>query len=142
MEDYSTNNYEDFLFSLIVGIMLLEVVVGVVQIVGALIRTIVCLNNKRPIGKLKTYWIVVGSYILIFAGLYYGESIILSNISINAISDSENYADWTDWYMWFVYIRIAWIILAWVIAIWYCVAIVFVKRKKIIEIDNPLNLNL
>jgi uncharacterized membrane protein len=131
MDDYSTNNNDDLFFSLIVGLFLLEIAVGAIQVLGALIRTIICLNNKQPTGKLKIYWIMLGIYFLVFAGLWFSESFILNNMSIDFISDDTNYMERLKWYMCFLYARIAWIVLAWGIAIWYCINIVFVKRKLI-----------
>lgn len=141
MDEYSTNNYEDFFFVIMIGFMLLEIVVGVVQVLGALVRTIICMNDKQPLGKLKFYWIMVGIYFLVFAGLCFSESFILSNISIDNFSDDTNYMDRLYWYTWFLYARIAWIVIAWGIAIWYCINIVFVKRKNTTEITNTLNNN-
>jgi hypothetical protein len=142
MDDYSTNNYEDFFFVIMIGLIFLEIIVGVVQVLSALIRTMICINIKQPIGKLKIYWIMVGIYFLVFAGLCFSESFILSNISIDNFSDDTNYMDRLNWYMWFLYARIAWIILAWGIAVWYCINIVFVKRKNTIEINHSLTQKL
>ena len=57
MVDNSPAGYGDFIFSIIVGLFLLEIVVGAIQLLGALIRTIICINNKQPIEKLKTYYL-------------------------------------------------------------------------------------
>ncbi len=141
MDEYSTNNYEDFFFVIMIGFMLLEIIVGVVQVLGALVRTIICMNDKQPLGKLKIYWIMVGIYFLVFAGLIFTESLILSNTSIDNFADDTSYMDRLKWYMWFLYARIAWIVIAWGIAIWYCINIVFVKRKNTAEITNTLNNN-
>ena len=127
MDEYSSNSNEDFFFMLIVGVFLLEIVVGVVQVLGALIRTIICINTKQSIGKLKAYWIMVSIYFLVFAGLYYSRDILSANLFRN---NDWNHEYW-KWHMILLYIHIAWIILAWGIAIWYCINIVFAKRKLI-----------
>ena len=130
MDDYSSSSFEDFLFMLLVGLFLAEIVIGAVHIFGALIRTIICINTNKPIGKLKTYWIMVGIYFLIFAGLYFGESFILNTISINSLSDSNHYMDELKLYQYFMCAHIFWICIAWGIAVWYWIKIVFAKSKK------------
>ena len=142
MDEYSTNSNDDLFFSLIVGLFLLEIAVGAVQVLGALIRTIICINNKQPIGKLKTYWIMVGIYFLVFAGLYFAEHYIMSNITIDNTSDINKYLDNFKIYQYFMCAHIAWIVVAWGIAIWYCIKIVFVKRKNTIGINHSLTPNL
>ncbi|MBK6984847.1 MAG: hypothetical protein IPH32_08840 [Bacteroidetes bacterium] len=142
MDEYSTNSNDDLLFSLIVGLFLLEIAVGAIQILGALIRTIICINNKQAIGKLKTYWIMVGIYFLVFAGLYFAENYIISHITINYYSDTGNYLDRLKLYQYFMFAHVAWIILAWGIAIWYCIKIIFVKHKSTIEINHSLTQKL
>lgn len=112
---------------LIVGAFLLEIVVGVVQVLGALIRTIICVNTKQPIGKLKTYWIMVSIYFLVFAGLYYSRDIL----SASLFNNNTWLHEYWRWHMILLYIHITWIVLAWGIAIWYCINIVFAKRKLI-----------
>ncbi len=138
MDEYSSNSNEDFFFMLIVGLFLFEIVVGTIQLLGALIRTIICVNNKKSIGILKTYWIMVGIYFLVFAGLYFTENYIMSSISINDYSDTNNYLDKLKLYQYFMFAHGVWIVLAWGIAIWYCIKIVFVKRKNIAKINNSL----
>ena len=140
MDEYSTNSNEDFFLMLVVGIFLLEIVVGASQLLCALIRTIICINTKKPIGKLKAYWIMVGIYFLVFAGLYFAENYVMSNIRIDNTSDMDKYLYNFRTYQYFMYAHIAWIALAWGIAIWYCINIVFVKRKNTIEITNPQTL--
>lgn len=131
MDEYSTNSYEDFFFMMVVGIFLLEIAVGAFQLFGALIRTIICINHNEPIGKLKIYWIMVGIYFLVFAGLYFTSNYIISSIDIGTISETTNYMDRFQWYSYLMIAQIVWIFLAWGIAIWYCINIVFVKRKLI-----------
>jgi hypothetical protein len=138
MEENSPAGYGDLIFSIIVGVFLLEIAVGAIQVLGALIRTIICINNKQAIGKLKTYWIMVGIYFLVFAGLYFTENYIMSNMTIDDYSDNGgSFLDRLKLYQYFMFAHVAWIILAWGIAIWYCIKIVFVKRKNTIEIINP-----
>ena len=142
MDEYSSNNNDDLIFMFFVSIFLIEIVVGVVQILGALIRTIICINDKQSIGKLKTYWIMVGVYFLVFGGLYFAEHYIMSNIRIDNFSDTNNYLDKFKLYQYFMYAHVVWVILAWGIAIWYCIQIVFVKRKKSKEPITLINESL
>jgi hypothetical protein len=138
MEENSPAGYGDLIFSVIVGIFLLEIAVGAIQVLGALIRTIICINNKQAIGKLKTYWIMVGIYFLVFAGLYFAENYIMSNMTIDDYSDNGgSFLDRLKLYQYFMFAHVVWIVLAWGIAIWYCIKIVFVKRKNTTEIINP-----
>lgn len=137
MDEYSTNNNDDLLFSLIVGLFLLEIAVGAIQVLGALIRTIICINNKQAIGKLKTYWIIVGVYFLLFFGLYFAQYLVISAFRLDTLSANDNYHERFQWYTYLMIVLIFWVFAAWGIAIWYCIKIVFVKRKNTIEIINP-----
>lgn len=137
MDEYSTNNNDDLLFSLIVGLFLLEIAVGAIQVLGALIRTIICINNKQAIGKLKTYWIIVGVYFLLFFGLYFAQYLVISAFRLDTLSANDNYHERFQWYTYLMIALIFWVFAAWGIAIWYCIKIVFVKRKNTIEIINP-----
>ncbi len=118
---------------IIVGIFLLEIAVGIVQLIGALVRTIICINTKKPIGKLKSYWIMTGIYFFIFVCLYFAEDYIMRNITINDFSDTANYLDKIRLYQYFVYAHVIWVFLAWGIATWYWIRIVFAKQK-----NNPI----
>jgi len=138
MEENSPAGYGDLIFSIIVGLFLLEIAVGAIQILGALIRTVVCINNKQSIGKLKTYWIMVGIYFLVFAGLYYSRDILSAGLFNNNAWSHEYW----KWHMILLYVHIVWVFLAWGIAIWYCIKIVFVKRKNTIEINHFLTQKL
>ena len=138
MDEYSTNSSDDLLFSLIVGLFLLKIAVGAIQVLGALIRTIICINTKQPIGKLKTYWIMVGVYFFVFACFYFTSNYVIRSINIGTISDTTDYMDKFQWYSYLMIAQIVWIFLAWGIAIWYCIKIVFVKRKNTTEINNSL----
>ncbi len=130
MDDYSSNSFEDFLYMGIIALFLTQIIVGGVQVFGALIRTIILVNSKEAIGKLKIYWIMVSIYVLVFAGLYFAESFILNNISIDTLSETNNYIDKLQLYQYFMCAHIGWVFLAWGIAIWYWIKIVFVKSKK------------
>jgi hypothetical protein len=138
MDEYSTNGNDDLLFSLIVGLFLLEIAVGAIQVLGALIRTIICINNKQTIGKLKTYWIIVGVYFLIFFGLYFAQYLVISVFRLDTLSANDNYHERFQWYTYLMIALIFWVFVAWGIAIWYCIKIVFVKRKNTIEINHSL----
>jgi hypothetical protein len=142
MDEYSTNSNDDLLFSLIVGLFLLEIAVGAIQILGALIRTIICINNKQAIGKLKTYWIIVGVYFLLFFGLYFAQYLVISAFRLDTLSANDNYHERFQWYTYLMIALIFWVFAAWGIAIWYCIKIVFVKRKSTIEINHSLTQNL
>lgn len=142
MDEYSTNNNDDLLFSLIVGLFLLEIAVGAIQVLGALIRTIICVNNKQAIGKLKTYWIMVGVYFLIYFGLNMAQYLIISAVGLETLSTTNDYHDRFQWSSYLMIAQIVWIVLAWGIAIWYCIKIVFVKRKNTIETNHSLTQNL
>jgi hypothetical protein len=138
MDEYLTNGNDDLLFSLIVGLFLLEIAVGAIQVLGALIRTIICINNKQTIGKLKTYWIIVGVYFLIFFGLYFAQYLVISVFRLDTLSANDNYHERFQWYTYLMIALIFWVFVAWGIAIWYCIKIVFVKRKNTIEINHSL----
>jgi hypothetical protein len=142
MEENSPAGYGDLIFSIIVGIFLLEIAVGAIQILGALIRTIICINNKQAIGKLKTYWIIVGVYFLIFFGLYFAQYLVISGFRLDTLSANDNYHERFQWYTYLMIALIFWVFAAWGIAIWYCIKIVFVKRKNTIEINHSLTQNL
>lgn len=142
MDDYSTNSNDDLLFSLIVGLFLLEIAVGAIQVLGALIRTIICINSKQAIGKLKTYWIIVGVYFLIFFGLYFAQYLVISAFSLDTLSTNNDYHERFQWYTYLMIALIFWVFAAWGIAIWYCIKIVFVKRKNTIEINHSLTQKL
>lgn len=142
MDEYSTNSNDDLLFSLIVGLFLLEIAVGAIQVLGALIRTIICINNKQAIGKLKTYWIIVGVYFLLFFGLYFAQYLVISAFRLDTLSANDNYHERFQWYTYLMIALVFWVFAAWGIAFWYCIKIVFVKRKNTIEINHSLTQKL
>ena len=137
MEENSPAGYGDLIFFLFLGIFLLEIAVGAIQVLGALIRTIICINNKQAIGKLKTYWIMVGIYFLVFAGFYFAQYLVISAFSLDTLSANDDYHERFQWYTYLMIALIFWVFAAWGIAIWYCINIVFVKRKNTTEIINP-----
>lgn len=131
MDEYSSNSNEDFFFSMTILIFLLEIAVGGIQLLGALIRTVILVNSGQSIGKLKIYWIMIGIYFLVFFGLYFTENYIINDISFSDVSGADNYLGRMDLYQYLMFAHIAWVFLAWGIAIWYCIKIVFVKRQLI-----------
>ncbi len=138
MDEYSTNSNDDLLFSLIVGLFLLEIAVGAIQVLGALIRTIIYINNKQAIGKLKTYWIMVGIYFLITISIYITQHFVLDVTTYEALSNTNDDFDKFQWSRYLMVAQVVWVFVAWGIAIWYCIKIVFVKRKNTIEINHSL----
>jgi hypothetical protein len=136
MDEYSSNCNEDLFLLLIVGLFLAEILVGAIQLFGALIRTVICINKSQPLGKLKTYWIMVGTYFIVFFSLYFLEDYLLNNICID--NAMEMHLDDIRIYQYALYTHIIWVFLAWGIAIWYWIKIVFVKRKSTTEINNSL----
>lgn len=92
----STNNDGDIL---ILG-LIIQFFVGLIQVIGALIRTIHSLITKKSMKLLCIYWISVFLYFII---LYY----------IDEISNLYS---------------MIWFPAAWVIAIWYWIKIVFNKN--------------
>lgn len=79
---------------------LLQFLVGVVQIIGAIFRTIMSLFDKTDFKKLSVYWTMVFVYFSIWELFLYCHW----NIMI-------------------------WIPFAWLISIWYCLKIVFPRRE-------------
>jgi len=122
----SSFNSDDY-FGFLVVVALLQFIVGVVQIIGAFIRTLVRLNKGQPLGNLKIYWIMVASYFLVFLLLY------LVYLYLDKSTDTSNWelymknlADIT------LLIKVAygWFFTAWIIAVWYCIKVVFHKEPK------------
>jgi hypothetical protein len=142
MDEYSTNNNDDLLFSLIVGLFLLEIAVGAIQVLGALIRTIIYINIKQAIGKLKNYWIMVGIYFLITISIYITQHFVLDVTTYEALSNTNDDFDKFQWSRYLMVAQVVWVFAAWGIAIWYCIKIVFVKRKNTIEINHSLTQKL
>ncbi len=122
----------DAFFAIAVIVMILQFIVGVVQIVGAFIRTLIRLNKGKPLGNLKIYWIMVGSYFLVFILLY------LVYLFLDKTTDG---ADWTEYQSKMANIGLlikfayGWIFTAWFIAIWYNIKVVFYKEP----VNNNLN---
>lgn len=97
----SSNSTEDFL---IIG-GLIQLIVGFVQLLGALIRTIYGLITKQSLTHLRFYWLMVGIYFIV---LYF-------------ISKFDGH------------FLMFWIAIAWFIALYYWIAIVFKKNKYIFK---------
>jgi apolipoprotein N-acyltransferase len=84
---------------ILIVVLMAQFVVGAIQLVLALIQTIVRLNKQKPLGNLKTYWTLVGGYFL-------GGGIIW--IIVSQIHDLKMLG-WT------------WFFSAWAIAVYYIV---------------------
>jgi hypothetical protein len=138
MTENSPAGYGDLIYSIIIVLFLFEFAIGIIQLLGALIRTIIRINTKQPIGKLKTYWIVVGVYFLIHFGLNMAQYLIIRLVGLETLSSSNDYHDRFNLSAYLIFAQIVWIFLAWGIAIWYCIQIVFLKQKKTIEINHSL----
>ena len=131
MENYSSIE-GDFIYMLLVGLFLVEFAVGAIQLIGALIRTFILISKNKSLCKLKTYWIMVFIYFIIFGVLYFTQQYILSSISVKDFNqyNSEDYLLKIKVYSYFMHAYIIWIALAWLIAIWYCIYIVFNKKSN------------
>ena len=138
MDNYSSSSTDELLYMLLVGLFLIEFAVGVVQLIGAIIRTIVTINKNKPSRKLKIYWIVVLGYFLVFVALYYLQQYFINSIISNNLNNfnSEAYLTRMKMYSYFMYTYIGWIAAAWLVAVWYWVYIVFAKNKKEIVQDT------
>lgn len=117
----------DAFFGFTVIVMILQFIVGVVQLVGAFIRTLVRLNKSKPLGNLKIYWIMVGCYFLGFLVLY------LVYLYLDKSTDTSNW----ELYMnnladiaLLIKVAYGWFFTAWIIAIWYNIKVVFHKEPK------------
>jgi hypothetical protein len=136
----------DFFFGFLVCLFLAEFVTGVVQVVGAIIRTIIKLNKGEPLGHLKTYWIIVGIYFFVLAILYSIYRYILNIVTaslLNAMDldntnsyESSNYDNYMSWTGYLGIAMAVWIFLAWAIAIWYNIKIVFNRKPGITETEH------
>jgi uncharacterized paraquat-inducible protein A len=84
---------------ILIVVLMAQFVVGVIQLVLALIQTLVRHYKERPLGNLKTYWTLVGVYFL-------GGGVVWLIVSQ---SHSLEPLGWT------------WFFSAWVIAIYYTV---------------------
>lgn len=130
MENYSSTE-DDFIYMLLVGLFLAELAIGAIQILGAFIRTLILLSKNKPLGKLKSYWMMVLIYFIIFGALYFTQQYILSSIWVKDFNNynSEDYLLKIKVYSYFMYAYVVWIALAWFIAIWYCIHIFFNKKS-------------
>lgn len=127
MSDSQSFFNSDTFMGIAVIVMILQFIVGVVQIIGALIRTLYRLNNNKPLGNLKIYWIMVGSYFFVFLLLY------LVYLYLNNSADTSNW----ELYMnnvadiaLLIKVAYGWFFTAWIIAIWYIIKVVFRKEPK------------
>lgn len=84
---------------ILIVVLMAQFVVGVIQLILALIQTIIRLNKHKPLGNLKTYWTLVGVYFL-------GGAVVWAIVSQ---SHSFEPLGWT------------WFFSAWAIAIYYTV---------------------
>lgn len=117
----------DAFFGFTVIVMILQFIVGVVQLVGAFIRTLVRLNKSKPLGNLKFYWIMVGCYFLGFLLLY------LVYLYLDKSADTSNwelYMDNITDIALLIKVAYGWFFSAWIIAIWYIIKVVFHKEPK------------
>ncbi len=131
---------EGLIFTIIIWLFLIEILVGFIQLIGALVRTIIKLNSGQQLGKLKTYWIIVGIYFGAFVIQYYlltylsEKSFAHSTERFDETTGEYNYSNdgiATDYFALLKYSYIGlvtWTALAWLIAIWYCTNIVFTKK--------------
>jgi hypothetical protein len=87
---------------------LFQFIIGAIQIIGAIFRTIISLFDKTDRQKLGIYWAMVLVYFSVWELFLYNH--------------------------WNI---IIWIPFAWLIAIWYCIKIVLPKEDSVsISIDN------
>ena len=98
LEAQASSSSDDWI--LLVGIV--QFIVGVVQVIGAFVRTIYALFNKHSYKLLGIYWLMVALYFIVLKALSGYNPALL----------------------------IYWIGTAWFIAIWYWSAIVFSKKKN------------
>jgi len=115
------------MFSILIILYLLEIPVGIVQLITAFIRTVIKLNKGEPLRNLKTYWIVVGLYFLVLVAMYFSYNYVLSNLNYGNYS-SDNFSKMYYWKGLISSSAIAWVGMAWFIAIWYWVNVFFLKK--------------
>lgn len=97
----STNDDGDWMILLFILGGIAQIMVGAIQLIGALIRTVIAISSHQSMKKLSMYWICVVIYFFITITLY------------------------KLGYEWFFFIPCAWII-----AIWYAIMIVFNKKAN------------
>ena len=86
---------------------LFQFIVGAIQIIGAIFRTVIALFTRSHLKNLGIYWAIVLAYFMIW--------------------ELFNYYHWNI---------MIWIPVAWLIVIWYCIKIVFPKRDTIKTADK------
>lgn len=79
--------------------LILQFIVGAVQLLIALIQTLSRFSNERPLGNLKIYWLLVAIYSVVLFLLYL---LMLSNRSFEELC-------------------LTWFLSAWGIAVYYIV---------------------
>ena len=122
----------DFIFGFLIFLFIAEFVVGIVQLIGALVRTIIRLNSGNGIGNLKLYWIMVACYFLVGGILYAVYMWTVESQNIYDYSSNDNYESFES----IMHVQqilmvcsIIWIAVAWGIAIWYWTKVVFTKKQ-------------
>lgn len=122
----------DAFFGFMVILLIAQFIVGVVQLIGAFVRTVIRLNKGKGLGHLKTYWIMVGVYFLVF-GAMYGIYLYLDSSSNNmdfTIEDYGAYQRKMEAIGTLAKIAVVWGLTAWFIAVWYNIKVVFYKEKN------------
>lgn len=117
----------DTFFGIMVILMILQFIVGVVQLVGAFIRTIIRLNKGQRLGNLKIYWIMVAVYFFVFLILYF---IYLYLSNKNDDTDWNAYMRNLEEIALLIKAAYVWFYTAWGIAIWYNIKVVFNKNTQ------------
>ena len=120
MENFS-NSSEDMLFTLLMILLLGQILVGIVQLIGASIRTGICLYNKKTLGPLKIYWIMVLAYAGVFTAIFIFERFFTWNVDYM----SNSYYELTKWMF---IVKVLWVFAAWIIAVWYLITVVLKKN--------------
>ncbi len=118
---------------MLILLYLLEIPVGITQLIAAFIRTLIKLNKGEPLGYLKTYWIIVGIYFLVLLAMYIGYNYVSTNINYSDFSSYDT-SGMLYWKGMISSSAIVWVGLAWFIAIWYWVKIC--SPKKAIQKDE------
>lgn len=120
----------DAFFGLMVIILIAQFIVGVVQLIGAFVRTVIRLNKGKGLGNLKIYWIMVACYFLVF-GAMYGVYLYLDSSSNNmALEDFGAYQRKIEAIGTLAKIAVGWGLTAWIIAVWYIIKVVFYREKN------------
>lgn len=135
MSNTSFFNSDDF-FAFAVIVMLLQFIVGVVQIIGAFIRTLIRLTNSKPLGNLKIYWIMVAAYFFVFLLLYMVYLYLDATSHVNIWEVKQEKLGDIEL---LVKVAYGWFFTAWIIAVWYNIKVVFYKEP--IEVTQDAGFN-